>query len=156
MTAMLKFGLIAGYVCSGLGTADKNRRDYGIEGKFWTGWRDWRTQQGTLVKVLSLGVVIVYCLFNLFCFVSGSDYSIYHVKIACVQTSPISFASGNSGDVDVSARRLHSRNCSSNPFNGPGSPYLVVNWMPLKTRNEFFFLNSNWKFQNELMLGKWI
>ena len=24
----------------GSGLADKNRRDYGIEGKFWSGWRD--------------------------------------------------------------------------------------------------------------------
>ena len=31
----------------GSGLAGRNRRDYGIEGKFRSGWRDWRTLLGT-------------------------------------------------------------------------------------------------------------
>ena len=49
---LLREGLIK-KTWPGSGLADRNRRDYGIEGKFRSGWRDWRTLLGTLFIFLS-------------------------------------------------------------------------------------------------------
>ena len=45
----------------GSGLTDENYRDYGMDGKFWSGWRDWRTLLGTLKEcIVRLAAVVTF------------------------------------------------------------------------------------------------
>ena len=70
--------------------ADKNRRDYGIEEKFWSGWRGRRTILGTLRMATAVGSICILvtsgCFFRIYLVLR------YHHRKIRIQTRPTTTA----------------------------------------------------------------